>query len=136
MTDPADPGTGSTPARTGRSYPRAVDTRSEIREFLTSTRARITPEQARLRTYGGGARRATTFFVDWEKVADDAVAVLRSEAGRNPYDRDLSDLVGELSTQSEEFRAAGPSTTSAITTPGSNGCTTPSWATSSSPTRR
>jgi MmyB-like transcription regulator ligand binding domain len=33
------------------------------------------------------------------------VAVLRSEAGRDPYDRDLSDLVGELSTQSETFRA-------------------------------
>jgi len=49
-------------------------------------------------------RRATTFFVDWERVADDAVAVLRSEAGRNPYDRDLSDLIGELSTQSEHFR--------------------------------
>ena len=47
--------------------------------------------------------RATTFFVDWERVADDAVAVLRGEAGRNPYDRDLSDLIGELSTQSEEF---------------------------------
>jgi transcriptional regulator with XRE-family HTH domain len=47
--------------------------------------------------------RATTFFVDWERVADDAVAVLRSEAGRNPYDRDLSDLIGELSTQSEAF---------------------------------
>ena len=30
--------------------------------------------------------------------------MLRGEAGRNPYDRDLSDLVGELSTQSEEFR--------------------------------
>jgi transcriptional regulator with XRE-family HTH domain len=48
--------------------------------------------------------RATTFFVDWERAADDSVAVLRGEAGRNPYDRDLSDLVGELSTQSEEFR--------------------------------
>jgi hypothetical protein len=32
------------------------------------------------------------------------VAVLRSEAGRDPYDRGLSDLVGELSTQSESFR--------------------------------
>ncbi len=49
-------------------------------------------------------RRALEFFVDWEKVADDAVAVLRAEAGRNPYDRDLSDLIGELSTQSEDFR--------------------------------
>jgi transcriptional regulator with XRE-family HTH domain len=48
--------------------------------------------------------RATSFFVDWDHAADDSVAVLRGEAGRNPYDRDLSDLVGELSTQSEEFR--------------------------------
>jgi len=31
------------------------------------------------------------------------VAVLRAEAGRNPYDRALTDLVGELSTRSEEF---------------------------------
>jgi hypothetical protein len=31
--------------------------------------------------------------------------VLRSAAGRNPYDRALSDLVGELSTQSEAFRS-------------------------------
>jgi MmyB-like transcription regulator ligand binding domain len=30
--------------------------------------------------------------------------VLRNEAGRNPLDRDLSDLVGELSTRSDEFR--------------------------------
>jgi MmyB-like transcription regulator ligand binding domain len=33
------------------------------------------------------------------------VAVLRAEAGRNPYDRGLTDLVGELSTRSEAFRA-------------------------------
>src|SRR5689334_8955001 len=39
---------------------------------------------------------ARTFFVDWEKTADDCVAVLHGEAGRDPYDRDLSDLVGEL----------------------------------------
>jgi hypothetical protein len=37
-------------------------------------------------------------------VANDTVAMLRAEAGRDPYDRDLSDLVGELSTRSEEFR--------------------------------
>ena len=48
--------------------------------------------------------RAPDFYVDWEQVASDAVAVLRSEAGRDPYDRDLSDLVGELSTRSELFR--------------------------------
>ena len=48
--------------------------------------------------------RAPGFYLDWERVANDAVAILRSEAGRDPYDRDLSDLVGELSTQSELFR--------------------------------
>ena len=48
--------------------------------------------------------RATTFYADWERVANDVVAVLRAEAGRDPYDRDLSDLVGELSTRSETFR--------------------------------
>jgi MmyB-like transcription regulator ligand binding domain len=37
-------------------------------------------------------------------VASDSVSILRSEAGRDPYDRGLSDLVGELSTQSELFR--------------------------------
>jgi transcriptional regulator with XRE-family HTH domain len=48
--------------------------------------------------------RAKAFYVDWEKAAHDIVAQLRGEAGRNPYDRPLSDLVGELSTRSEEFR--------------------------------
>jgi hypothetical protein len=48
--------------------------------------------------------RAPTFYVEWERVANDVVAVLRAEAGRDPYDRDLSDLVGELSTRSETFR--------------------------------
>lgn len=48
--------------------------------------------------------RASEFFRDWEKVADDAVAVLHAEAGRDPYDRDLTELIGELSTQSEGFR--------------------------------
>ena len=48
--------------------------------------------------------QATTFFRDWGKVATDTVALLRAEAGRDPYDRRLSDLVGELSTRSEEFR--------------------------------
>ena len=47
---------------------------------------------------------AQDFYADWERTAKDLVAHLRSEAGRNPYDRDLSDLVGELSTRSPEFR--------------------------------
>jgi hypothetical protein len=48
--------------------------------------------------------RAPDFYRDWERAATECAAVLRSEAGRDPYDRDLSDLVGELSTQSEAFR--------------------------------
>jgi transcriptional regulator with XRE-family HTH domain len=48
--------------------------------------------------------RAMEFFSDWERAAKDVAALLRLEAGRNPFDRDLSDLVGELSTRSEEFR--------------------------------
>lgn len=47
---------------------------------------------------------ARDFYVDWDRAARDVAAVLRSAAGRDPYDRDLSDLVGELSTQSPEFR--------------------------------
>ena len=37
-------------------------------------------------------------------MASELVAHLRSEAGRNPYDRQVSDLIGELSTRSDEFR--------------------------------
>lgn len=47
---------------------------------------------------------AQRFFPDWERTAKDLVAALRSEAGRSPYDRALTELVGELSTRSEPFR--------------------------------
>jgi transcriptional regulator with XRE-family HTH domain len=48
--------------------------------------------------------RARDFWIDWERAADDAVSQLRTEAGRDPYDRALTDLVGELSTRSLEVR--------------------------------
>ena len=48
--------------------------------------------------------RAQAFYVDWEDAAQQTVALLRAEAGRTPYDRVLSDLVGELSTRSDRFR--------------------------------
>lgn len=48
--------------------------------------------------------RAREFWVDYERIASDTVAILRTEAGRNPYDRAVSDLIGELSTRSEDFR--------------------------------
>ncbi len=47
---------------------------------------------------------ARDLYADWDRAASDVVAILRYAAGRDPHDRDLSDLVGELSTQSEEFR--------------------------------
>jgi len=47
---------------------------------------------------------APDFYVDWEKNTQELVATMRGEAGRNPYDKRLTDLVGELSTRSERFR--------------------------------
>jgi hypothetical protein len=49
--------------------------------------------------------RAKSFYAEWDGVAHDIVAALRYEAGRTPYDRTLSNLVGLLSTRSSEFRA-------------------------------
>lgn len=44
------------------------------------------------------------FYPDWEQFAQMCVAIMRSEAGRDPHDRGLQNLVGELSTRSETFR--------------------------------
>jgi transcriptional regulator with XRE-family HTH domain len=48
---------------------------------------------------------AREFFADWDRAADDIAAMLRSEAGSNPHDKQLIELIGELSTSSEVFRA-------------------------------
>jgi transcriptional regulator with XRE-family HTH domain len=47
---------------------------------------------------------APEFYQEWDRLASDTVALLRAEAGRNPTDRGLSDLIGELSTRSDIFR--------------------------------
>ena len=47
---------------------------------------------------------AHDFYPDWDTAADTCVAILRTEAGRDPHDKDLHDLVGELSTRSDDFR--------------------------------
>lgn len=49
--------------------------------------------------------RSHDFYRDWDTAAQQTVALLRSEAGRTPHDRALSNLVGELSTRSDAFRA-------------------------------
>jgi transcriptional regulator with XRE-family HTH domain len=56
---------------------------------------------ARFNFLNPGAR---DFWLDWERAADDSVAMLRTEAGRDPYDKALTDLIGELCTRSEDFR--------------------------------
>lgn len=48
--------------------------------------------------------QAREFFVDYDRIANDAAAMLRLEAGTNPHDQALIELVGELSTRSELFR--------------------------------
>lgn len=48
--------------------------------------------------------RAPYFYADWDRVAKDSVGALRVEAGRNPHDRELSNLIGELATRSDQFR--------------------------------
>jgi hypothetical protein len=47
---------------------------------------------------------ANDFYPDWDAAANTTVALLRTEAGRDPYDKALSDLVGELATRSDDFR--------------------------------
>ncbi len=60
-----------------------------------------TPNLARFQFLDPASRE---FYPDWEKFAEMCVAVMRAEAGRDPHDKALQDLVGELSTRSEHFR--------------------------------
>jgi transcriptional regulator with XRE-family HTH domain len=48
--------------------------------------------------------RSHVLYPDWEKAADTSVAILHTEAGRDPFNKSLTELVGELSTRSEDFR--------------------------------
>lgn len=49
-------------------------------------------------------QRARVFYLDWDTFADVNVAILRTEATRDPHNKELLDLIGELSTRSKEFR--------------------------------
>ncbi|MCF6467919.1 helix-turn-helix domain-containing protein [Nonomuraea sp. MG754425] len=59
------------------------------------------PNFARFTFLDSAARR---FFPDWDLAADMTVANLRTAAGQDPHDKDLHDLVGELSTRNDDFR--------------------------------
>ena len=50
-------------------------------------------------------QRSRDFYADWDGIAEATVGSLRAEAGRDPYDADLTDLVGQLSMRSDNFRA-------------------------------
>lgn len=71
---------------------------------LFSEMLESTPQPANAARFVFLEVRAQMFYRDWEAQARQLVALLRAEAGRAPYDRQLSDLVGELSTRSELFR--------------------------------
>ncbi|UKA50437.1 helix-turn-helix transcriptional regulator [Arthrobacter sp. FW305-123] len=49
-------------------------------------------------------QRAHEFYPDWDAFAEVTVSILRTEAGRDPHNKELHDLIGELSTRSNEFR--------------------------------
>jgi transcriptional regulator with XRE-family HTH domain len=59
------------------------------------------PNFARFTFLDSAAHR---FYPDWDLAADMTVANLRTAAGQDPHDKGLHDLVGELSTRSDEFR--------------------------------
>ena len=60
------------------------------------------PNQARYLFLDPGAG---DLYPDWNAVAATTVAMLRSESGRNPHDRTLNELIGELTTGSGQFAA-------------------------------
>ncbi|MGC4864779.1 helix-turn-helix transcriptional regulator [Micromonospora sp. DT53] len=59
------------------------------------------PNFGRFTFLDSAARR---FYPDWNLAADMTVANLRTAAGKDPHDKGLHDLVGELSTRSDDFR--------------------------------
>ncbi|WP_104165412.1 helix-turn-helix transcriptional regulator [Cryobacterium sp. N22] len=60
-----------------------------------------TPNLARFQFLDPASR---DFYPDWQVFAEMCVSIMRAEAGRDPDDKGLQDLVGELSTKSDTFR--------------------------------
>jgi hypothetical protein len=113
------------------------DIRGEVREFLTTRRAKITPERAGLPSYRGrrvaGLRRdevallagiSIEYYTRLERgnirgasaevldgIAQQAVGSLRAEADRDPYDRALTDLVASCPRAARSSACAGRGTT-------------------------
>jgi transcriptional regulator with XRE-family HTH domain len=60
-----------------------------------------TPNLARFQFLDSASR---DFYPDWDLFAEMCVAIMHAEAGRDPHNPGLQDLVGELSTRSDTFR--------------------------------
>lgn len=97
-------GMADTPAfiRNGRLDILAVNTLGRALYSPVFTSHGGTPNLARFRFFDPAAR---TFYPDFADSARTTVELLRTEAGRDPFNPSLTGLIGELSTRSEEFRA-------------------------------
>ncbi|MBO9626813.1 MAG: helix-turn-helix domain-containing protein [Microbacterium sp.] len=60
-----------------------------------------TPNLARFQFLDPASR---DFYPEWDLMARMCVGVMRAEAGRDPHNRAMQELVGELSTHSDVFR--------------------------------
>jgi transcriptional regulator with XRE-family HTH domain len=69
--------------------------------FASPTSAGRAPNHARFLFLDPASEE---FWVDWERAAADTVAMLNAAAALDPYDKSLTELIGELSTRSDEFR--------------------------------
>jgi len=113
--------TRRTPERIRPSVQRVLDTITESAAFVRNGRLDIfsanqlgyalyaevfaNPDRpANLARFIFLDQQSRQFYADWDGIADAAVGNLRAEAGRDPYDRHLTELVGELSMRSEDFR--------------------------------
>lgn len=73
-----------------------MDSRGEIRKFLASRRARVTPARVGVETFGGKRRvpdlarfgfldpRAGRLYPNWQRWATTIADLLRTEASRTP----------------------------------------------------
>jgi hypothetical protein len=99
-----DPGRHHRRAGVRPRRPHGHPRRQPARPRLLHRRLRHAGNQANLARFNFLDSASRRFYPGWDLFADVAVTILRTEAGRNPHDKDLHDLVGELSTRSDEFR--------------------------------
>jgi hypothetical protein len=123
-TPPVPPGDVADPPHSrpsARTWSRILDGMTEVSAFVENVRLDVlatnslgkalyapvfidSARPANLARFNFLNPLARTFWGNWDRAADDTVAMLRTEVGRDPLDKDLSDLIGELSIRSDDFR--------------------------------